>query len=128
MRHESIMEEMADIALLRKRVEDSAYFTGGAVSPTSVRWGCMRILVWLRTQSVAMRAHALALGASSDLDTAVLELIESSDALRGLFRVHDGFLTFSDECTLEETIELMVWAKENYNPPVYRQDSEEAHH
>jgi len=59
------------------------------------------------------------LNPSSDLDQSCALLIEEDkDYFGSLFNIVDGFLSFSNNLEYEQARDLMLQAKEKYNPPV----------
>ncbi len=115
---ERVLAEMVDIALNRQEPSDTVYFEGISLEPSQIRWGCMRILEWLRAQSVTSRVRPSALRFSSPIDQACIRLLEEAEFLREMFQVKDGCLDFSDEVSLEEAQALMAYAREHYQPPL----------
>jgi len=115
---ELLMAEMVDIAL-GKRKSTTTYFSKLELDPVEIRWGCIRILEWLRAQSVAFRVRPLELNPSSPLDQACIRLVEAADFLKRIVQIRDNKLTFAEGISLEEAKAMMAYAKEHYNPPLF---------
>jgi len=115
---ETLLEEMVEIDLRGTTPENTRAFSGVKLDHTTVRWGCMRILEWLRTQSVALRMRPSELEMTSDVDVACIKLVEAADSLREIIEIKDGQLVFSPNVSLEQAQKMMLWAKENYCPPI----------
>lgn len=88
------------------------------LEPHQIRWGCMVILKWLRTEAIMMRIRPLELRDSSVLHVACRTLISASPGLRNYFVIRDNTLCFADQISTESAREMIVYAKSHYNPPL----------
>ncbi len=118
MNIETLLGEMVEMALLRTTPENTKAFSDVKLDHTTVRWGCKRILKWLRTQSVALRMRPSELKMTSDVDMACIKLVEAADSLHEIIEIKDGQLVFAPNVSLEQAQKMMLWAKENYCPPI----------
>jgi hypothetical protein len=114
-----LLDEMVDIALMKREIWQTNLLAKIPLEPEPVRLGCIRILAWLRMQSVAWKIKPIELNPSSSLDQSCALLIEEDkDYFGSLFNITDGFLSFSNNLEYEQACDLMLQAKEKYNPPV----------
>jgi hypothetical protein len=111
---DTILDEMIDIALSRKTPEETSLFSKLGLGSTAIRWGCIRVLEWLRAQSVSLRIRPWELKASSKLDASCVSLIEASDFLREVIQIKDAHLAFADDLGIDQARHMMRYAKENY--------------
>lgn len=116
---EMMMAEMVNIALGKCEPAATHYFAKVPLSPLQIRWGCMRILEWLRIQAVAFRIRPLELKPSSPLDQACVQLVETADFLRRIVQIKDNKLVFAEGVSLEEARAMMAYAKAHYQPPLF---------
>jgi len=119
MEMELWLKEMVEIALNEKEPQETAFFSKINLDPATIRWGCMRIMDWLRIQSVAMRLLPLELKPSSDLDMACMRLIEEADFLKGVIEVRKGKIKFADNVSVGQAQAMMSYAREHYRPPLF---------
>ncbi len=113
-----VLGEMVEIALGKMDPRDTSTFAGLNLEPLLIRWGCIRILEWLRIQSVALRVRPLELKLSSDLDKACIALIEKAEFLQDLFQVQGNRLIFADGISTEQAQAMMMDARDHYRPPL----------
>jgi hypothetical protein len=119
MKITALVDEMADVALLRKEIQQTTFLVEIALDPRVIRLGCIRILSWLRAQAVALKIKPMKLQQNSTLDQACALLIENdASCLGNLFQIQDGCLRFSDSISLNEAYGLILHAKETYVPQV----------
>lgn len=116
---ELMMAEMVNLALGKCKPAATRYFSKIPLEPMQIRWGCMRILKWLRIQSVAFRIRPLELKLSSPLDQACIQLVEAADFLRRIVQIRDNKLMFAEGISVEEAKAMMAYAKEHYKPPLF---------
>ncbi len=116
---EIMMAEMVNIALGKCEPIATYYFAKLPLEPIQIRWGCMRILKWLRIQSVAFRVRPLELKPSSPMDQACVQLVETADFLKHIVQIRDNKLIFAEGVSLEEAKAMMAYAKEHYQPPLF---------
>lgn len=120
---ERLLRETLEIALGNKEPRETTYFSNVELDPDTIRWGCDRILIWLRAQSVILRLRPLELDLSSDLDLAGMKLVEKADFLQEIVQIREGKIGFNENVTVGQAIKMMVYARENYNPPVFTEIS-----
>lgn len=116
---EALMAEMVDIALGKRESTTTMYFSKLELDPIKIRWGCVRILEWLRAQSVAFRVRPLELRLSFSDDQACVRLVEAADFLKHVVQIKDNKLMFAEGISLEEAKAMMAYAKEYYQPPLF---------
>lgn len=116
---EVVMAEMVDIALGKRESTITTYFSKLELDPIKIRWGCVRILEWLRVQSVAFRVRPLELKPSYSDDQACIQLIEAADFLKHIVQIRDNKLMFAEGISFEEAKAMMAYAKEHYKPPLF---------
>ena len=113
------LKEMVEIALNEKEPQETTFFSKVNLDPFTIRWGCMRVMDWLRIQSVAMRLLPLELKPSSDLDMACIKLIEEASFLLEVIEVIEGKLKFADSISVGQAQSMMSYAREHYRPPLF---------
>lgn len=119
MKHE-ILAEMVDIALMRREPKETLYFAEVELQPLQIYWGCIRILEWLRIQSVTLQVRPLELHPSNEFDRACMQFIETSEAVRQIVRLSkSNVLMFAERVSLEEAKAMMMHAKEHYCPRTF---------
>lgn len=111
------LEDMVNIALKHKAPKETA-FSNIELQQETVRLGCIRILEWLRIQSVTLQKKSLNLKTTSKIDVSCLLLIEATDFLHESLEINNGYLTFSKNITIDQAKTMMIYARENYCPPV----------
>ncbi len=116
---EILMAEMVDIALGKRESATTTYFSKLELDPVKIRWGCVRILEWLRAQSIAFRVRPLELKPSFTDDQACIQLVEAADFLRRIVQIRDNKLMFAEGISVEEAQAMMAYAKEHYKPPLF---------
>jgi hypothetical protein len=117
---EKLLKEMIDIVLRKKPSKETELFAEVELEDLVIYQGCVRILEWFRIQSVALRKKPLKLKTTSSVDRACLSLIETADFFKEIVQVKDNVLIFSENISLEQAQEMMLYAKKNYNPPILR--------
>lgn len=120
---ERLLRETLEIALGNKEPRETTYFSNVELDPDTIRWGCDRILIWLRAQSVALRLRPLELDLSSELDAACIKMVEKTDFLQEIIQIKEGKIGFNENVTVGQAIKMMVYARANYNPPVFTEVS-----
>jgi len=119
---ELLLKEMVEVALDNKEAGQTTYFSKVELDPDTIRWGCDRILTWLRAQSVALRLRPLELDLTSELDVACIKLVEAADFLQEIAQIKEGKIMFNENVTIGQALKMMMYAKENYNPRVFTKD------
>lgn len=118
MKTNDLLQEMIDIALLHREVKNTTHLSKVALDANVIRLGCVCILKWLRVQSIALKIKPIKLRDTSEVDQSCALLVERSEDIRRVFRVNDGYLSFSDGVSIEEATKLMTIAKDKYKPPL----------
>lgn len=119
MKHE-ILAEMVDIALMRREPKKTIHFAKVELHPLQIYWGCIRILEWLRIQSVALQVRPLRLNPLNEFDKACMQLIEASEAVRQIVKLSkNNVLMFAESVSLDEAKAMMIYAKEHYRPRTF---------
>jgi hypothetical protein len=113
-----LLEEMIDIALMLRTVEQTSRVSKIPLDANVVRLGSICILKWLRTQSITLRVNPLKLKSTSEIHRSCALLIERSEDLRKVFLINDGCLLFSSNIDIEEAKKLMIIARDKYQPPL----------
>jgi hypothetical protein len=122
MEHELLLKEVVEIALGSKKPRLTAYFSNVELDADTIRWGCDRILIWLRAQSVAFRPRPLELDLASEPDVACIKLVEEAGFLQKVVQIKERKLMFNENVPIEQALRMMMYAKENYNPRVFTKD------
>lgn len=115
---EKLLAEMIEIAMGRQD-PDKTSFAQTKLDPVTIRWGCMRILEWLRIQGVASRVRALKLNPCSSIDMACIQLVEAADFLREIVRTRGDQLMFDDGISTTDAKAMMSFVREHYRPPLF---------
>lgn len=121
--NEKLLAEMIEIAL-GKQVPNRTSFAKIELDPATIRWGCMRILEWLRIQGVAFRIRSLKLKPCSSIDMACIQLIEATDFLREVIQTTGDQLMFGDGISTTDAIAMMAFVREHYRLPLFVKVSE----
>jgi hypothetical protein len=114
----NLLKDMVDIALENKSSKETIFSTIELEQKT-IRLGCIRILEWLRVQSVALRKRSSILKKSSTIDSSCFRLVEAADFLREIVQIKDNYLAFSENISIDQAQTMMIYAKENYCPPLF---------
>lgn len=113
-----LLKELVGIASFKIKPNEATYLSIVDLDPEIICRGCIRILKWLRIQSVALRLHPLELNPSSRMDMACIKLVEKSNVLQTIAQIREGKLMFNENVTVGEAVKMMIYAKENYKPHV----------
>ena len=113
-----LLKDMVDIALVQKMPEETI-FSEVELDHQTIRLACIRILEWLRVQSVSLQKRSSGLKKSSTVDSSCLRLVEEAGFLREIVEIRDNHLTFPEHVPIDQAQAMMIYAKDNYCPPSF---------